>query len=98
MIEILFLAFNIQVPLWASLLVLSSINLAILIPASNANIGTYEYAVVLALSLFGVHKELALSFALALHFLEIILVLLGGIIYYLSFSKLLELKHEKYNK
>lgn len=96
MIELLFLAFRMDLPLWASLLVLSSINLAILIPASNANLGTYEYAVVLALSIFGVQKELALSFAIVLHFLEIIFVLVLGFVYYINFKKYLKgKKHDE---
>ncbi|MFH1223647.1 MAG: flippase-like domain-containing protein [Pseudomonadota bacterium] len=84
MIYILLNAFNITVPVWASVVVLVGINLAMLIPATSASFGTYEYSIILVLGIFAVTKDVAVAFAVTLHFLEIILVLSAGIFSYIK--------------
>ena len=54
-------------PPTAALLVLCTTALGMVIPSSPGYIGVYEYIVVLALSLFGVEREMALSYGLVLH-------------------------------
>jgi len=59
--------FGLPVPASAALLVLCTTALGMVVPSSPGYIGVYEYLVVLALSLFGVDKEAAFSYALVLH-------------------------------
>jgi glycosyltransferase 2 family protein len=87
MINLLFMAFNLVLPVWVSIFIIVSINLAMLIPATNASFGPYEYAIILVLSMYSVSKDVALSFALTFHFLEVILVLAGGLFYYLRIKR-----------
>jgi len=82
MIYLLLHAFNIMLPPWVPVFLIVGINLAILIPATSGSFGTYEFSIVLMLTLFGVSKELAVSFGLALHFLEIVPVMIVGTICY----------------
>ncbi len=87
MIYILLNAFNIHLPFWATIVIIVGINLAMLIPATSASFGTYEYAIILVLGMFSISKELAVAFAIMLHFLEIIFVLILGFIFYLRMKK-----------
>ena len=87
MIYILLHAFNITIPFWGTIVIIVGINLAMLIPATSASFGTYEYAIILVLGMFSVSKEQAVAFAIMLHFLEIILVLTLGFIFYLRIKK-----------
>jgi len=86
-IYILLNSFSIMVPVWTPILILVGINIAMLIPASSASFGPYEYSIVLMLGVFSVAKEKAVAFAITLHFLEIILVLLIGFVFYLRLKK-----------
>jgi uncharacterized protein (TIRG00374 family) len=86
-IYILLGAFNINLPVWTPILILVGINIAMLIPASSASFGPYEYSIVLMLGIFAVPNEKAVAFAITLHFLEIILVLLIGFVSYLGLKK-----------
>jgi uncharacterized protein (TIRG00374 family) len=86
-IYLLLNAFGIDVPFWATILVTVGINLAMLIPATSGSFGPYEYAIILVLGIFAVPKEKAVAFAITLHFLEIILVLIIGFIFYLRIKK-----------
>jgi len=54
----------------AALLVLVATNLALVLPASPAGLGTFEAAAVLALTAYGIEREQALSYALVLHALN----------------------------
>lgn len=87
MICLLFTAFNLSLPVWVSAFIIVGINLAMLIPATNASFGPYEYAIILILTMFSVSKETALSFAVTLHFLEILLVLIVGFLFYLKIKE-----------
>jgi len=87
MIYVLLNSFNIIVPFWATIVIIVGINLAMLIPATSASFGTYEYAIILVLGMFAISKEKALAFAIMLHFLEIIFVLIIGFIFYLRIKK-----------
>ncbi|MEI6092462.1 MAG: lysylphosphatidylglycerol synthase transmembrane domain-containing protein [bacterium] len=87
MIYILLFAFGIIIPFWATIVIVVGINLAMLIPATSASFGTYEYAIILVLGIFSVSKEHAVAFAIMLHFLEIISVLIVGFIFYIRIKK-----------
>jgi len=61
------LAFHIDVPLSARLLILAVVNLGALIPSSPGYVGPYHYLCWVCLSVYGVEKSLAFSFSLILH-------------------------------
>jgi len=87
MIYILLNSFKLNVPFWSSIVILVAINLAMLIPATSGSFGPYEYAIVIVLTMFAVTKEQALAFAVMLHFLEIIVVLGIGFVFYLRIKE-----------
>ena len=84
MIYVLLISFGINAPFWAPILLIVGINLAILIPATSGSFGPYEFSIILVLGLFSVPKETAIAFAITLHFLEIVLVLLAGLVCYVG--------------
>jgi uncharacterized membrane protein YbhN (UPF0104 family) len=61
------LAFDIQVPFSARLLILAVVNLGALIPSSPGYIGPYHYLCWVCLSVYAVDKSVAFSFAVVLH-------------------------------
>jgi uncharacterized protein (TIRG00374 family) len=74
------LALRIQVtPLAASLFVLAVIHLGLVVPSSPARIGVFQYICVLALSVFGVERSLALAYGFVLHFIVVLPIIFAGI-------------------
>lgn len=63
--------------------VVFSLNLALLIPAAPASLGTFEYAIVFSCKLFSIPKSAALSLALTIHFMRFISINLVAIIFML---------------
>ena len=61
------LAFHIDVPLSARLLILAVVNLGALIPSSPGYVGPYHYLCWVCLSVYGVEKSLAFSFSVVMH-------------------------------
>jgi hypothetical protein len=61
------LAFHIDVPFSARLLILAVVNLGALIPSSPGYVGPYHYLCWVCLSVYGVEKSLAFSFSMVLH-------------------------------
>ena len=61
-----------------ALFVLVAVNLSVVIPAAAGHIGTFEYAIWLALQFFAVPKALALGFAVVYHLLQWVPVTLAG--------------------
>jgi len=52
----------------------------LMIPLSVSCIGTWEYFSILALSIFGIERKIALSYALVYHFISwVVVVTLGTI-------------------
>jgi len=88
---LMLLAFRLWLPLWAGLAVLLAIQLGNLPPSAPGKIGIFEYAVLLALGLFSVPREIALSYAIMLHAVVFLpKIILGG--YYLARLKPEKLK------
>jgi len=85
-IYILLLSFGFTLPAIASFVLMIILIVGIAIPAGPGYIGNWHYSCVLALSLFGLAKADALSFAVVYHFLSMILVLILGIAF-LPFNK-----------
>jgi uncharacterized protein (TIRG00374 family) len=63
----MFFAFDLRLPFLAALAVLMMIKVGYLPPSAPGKVGVYEYSVIIALGLFGVGKEITLSYALAMH-------------------------------
>lgn len=64
---VLIIAFDPALPLTAAVLVLCITGLSMTIPASPSSIGTFHWAVILALSVFGVEYDLAFTIAVVIH-------------------------------
>jgi glycosyltransferase 2 family protein len=60
-------AFGFDLPYTVALLVVGTVNLAGLIPASPGQIGVYEFFVGLVLSLFAIEESQALAYAIVVH-------------------------------
>ncbi len=72
-------ALHIDVPWVAPFVILLTLNLAIVIPSTPGNLGTFEAGAVAGLLVFGVSQELALAFALIHHVTQVVPVLLAGL-------------------
>jgi uncharacterized protein (TIRG00374 family) len=84
---VLFYAFGMHLSIFNAFAILAIIALGVMIPAAPGFIGTYHYACVLGLTTFGIAKSEALSYAVALHFLQMAPVILTGLLL-LPFQKL----------
>jgi uncharacterized protein (TIRG00374 family) len=73
---------NESLPIGASFVILVIVNISIMIPAAPGYVGTFHLACQQALTLFGVSKSAALSFALILHITTFIPMTLVGFIYF----------------
>ncbi len=84
---VLFYAFGMNLSIFNAFAILAIIALGVMIPAAPGFIGTYHYACVLGLTSFGIAKSEALSYAVALHFLQMSPAILIGLLL-LPFQKL----------
>lgn len=85
-IYILLQAFDFDLPIIASFILMIIIIIGIAIPTAPGFIGNWHYSCVLALGIFGLAKADALSFAVVHHFLSMAIVLVFGI-GFLPFNK-----------
>lgn len=72
------LAFDLDVPLSAGVLVLGAVGLSLLLPAAPGGLGVFEAATVLALAAYDVPRAEALSYAFALHAINLFPFLVAG--------------------
>ncbi len=75
-------AFQIHVGFFGTFFVLIAVNLAIALPSAPSNIGTFEFATVLAYTWLQVDKASALGIGFYFHFLQVIPITLVGLFYY----------------
>ena len=80
-VYIVMMAFRIPAPFIAAVLQVCVTALGMTVPSSPGYIGVYHYLSVLALSLFAVDRDLALSFALVLHFLSFAPLTMLGLVF-----------------
>lgn len=80
----LILAFKIEVPAWAAVVIIVVNSLLLMFPLTPGNIGSFQWAVILAFKLFGVPKSEAVPFSLVMQFMDIAPVFLVGIIFLFS--------------
>jgi uncharacterized membrane protein YbhN (UPF0104 family) len=71
-------AVGLHLPLGTPLLVLLTLNLAIAVPSTPAQVGAFELGAVVALRLLGVPDERALAFALLYHAVQLVPMSLAG--------------------
>jgi glycosyltransferase 2 family protein len=74
------LAFDLDVPLSAGLLVLAAVGLSLIVPVAPGALGVFEAATVVALGAYGASREDALSYAFALHAINLFPYLLVGLL------------------
>jgi uncharacterized protein (TIRG00374 family) len=85
MIWVMFQAFSLDLPFIATPITLIVLNLGIAAVSTPANMGGFELAVVGALKLFSVGIEAALIYALALHVVEVVpIVIVGAVVLWLE--------------
>ncbi|MCX7635944.1 MAG: flippase-like domain-containing protein, partial [Syntrophales bacterium] len=77
----MFQAFGFNLPFTAPFVLLVILMIGIAIPAGPGFVGNWHYFCILGLSLYGVPKTAAFSFAVLYHFLSIGIVLLLGFIF-----------------
>lgn len=83
----MFYAFGITLSVYNAFAILAIIALGIMVPAAPGFIGTFHYACMLGLTAFGVAKSEALSYAVALHFMQMAPAIVLGLVF-LPFQKL----------
>jgi hypothetical protein len=81
-IHILLVALDINIPLRASLLVLIALQAGVSLPSAPAKIGVFEFACVLALSIFGITQANSLSYGILLHAILFLPIIMLGLIFY----------------
>jgi uncharacterized protein (TIRG00374 family) len=84
---VLFRSMDLQLGLLAGITVLVLTCIGIALPAAPGFIGNYHYACVVALGLFGVGKDIALAYAILLHFLTLAVLVIMGV-FFINVSKL----------
>lgn len=78
-IYLLFLAFGFPLSLTAAFVVMVILLVGIALPAAPGFVGNWHYSCVLGLTILGIPKPEALTFALVYHFLSIAVLLLMGV-------------------
>ena len=77
----LFKAFNLKLSFLAGLFLLLAIQVGNIPPSVPGKIGIFEYAVILALSLFNISKSQALSYGIMLHLVAYVPKILLGLVF-----------------
>lgn len=77
----LFKAFGLEIPFWGALLILFAIQVGNIPPSVPGKLGVFEYAVILALSIFGISKDVALGYGIMLHLVAYLPKIVLGQIY-----------------
>lgn len=79
-------AFHLELPPIAAVVVMLILLVGIVIPTAPGFIGNWHFACVVGLSLFGVAKADALSFAIVYHFVSMVVILVLGLVYLPSYT------------
>jgi len=78
---LIFAAINIELSIWAALILQTIIGIGVILPAAPGFFGNFEYFSVLALAFFGITHEVALAYALLAHAAEFIPVCAVGLFF-----------------
>ncbi len=84
----LFKAFHLRLSFWVGLVVLLAIQVGNIPPSVPGKIGIFEYAVILALSVFAISKSQALSYGIMLHVVAYLPKILLGFIFIATMKEL----------
>ena len=84
----LFKAFHLRLSFWVGLVVLLAIQVGNIPPSVPGKIGVFEYAVILALSVFAISKSQALSYGIMLHMVAYLPKILLGFIFIATMKEL----------
>jgi len=84
----LFKAFHLRLSFWVGLVVLLAIQVGNIPPSVPGKIGVFEYAVILALSVFAISKSQALSYGIMLHVVAYLPKILLGFIFIATMKEL----------
>jgi glycosyltransferase 2 family protein len=76
---LVFLSLRIVLPAWASLLLLVVLQIGTAVPSSPGSIGVFQYLVVLALSVFGLDKNISFGYSMVLYLVIFVPIALLGI-------------------
>ncbi len=94
-IYFLFKAFGLKLPLISAVVIMVINTVALMVPITPGNAGTFELVVVAPLLVFGVSKTDAVLFALALHIVDLLpAFILGSIFIYTERQSLKEIRAE----
>jgi uncharacterized protein (TIRG00374 family) len=80
-IYLMFLAFHLTLPFIAAFVLMVILMIGIAIPAGPGFVGNWHFFCILGLTLYGIPKTEALSFAIIYHFLSIGIVILLGLFF-----------------
>ncbi len=80
-VDMVLRAFNIHLPMMASVFILILLVFAVMVPASPGFIGTYHYACYKGLSVFGIAENTSVSIALVIHGTAFFPVIVAGFYY-----------------
>lgn len=95
LIYFLFTSFGFNLPIIAAIVVMVLNTLALMIPITPGNVGTFELVVVAALLAYGIPKSDAVLFAMALHILDLIPIFIMGLFFLRSEKVNLKEIHEQ---
>lgn len=76
---LVFLALELTMPIWASLLLLVVLQVGTAVPSSPGRIGVFQYLVILTLSIFAVDKNVALGYSVVLYLVIYVPIALLGV-------------------
>ena len=76
---LVFLALELALPVWASLLLLVVLQVGTAVPSSPGRIGIFQYLVILTLSIFAVDKNVALGYSVLLYLVIYVPITLIGV-------------------
>ena len=75
-------AFDLDLPIYAALVITIIVCLGIVIPSGPGFVGTFQYFCILSLRLFDIPKDLGLGFSIVLHAIQITVITLLGLFYF----------------
>lgn len=82
MLRLVELAYGIHLPFYDTFFVLVAINLAIVLPSAPGNIGTFQFAAILAYNFVGIDKATGLGIGIFFHLSQIVPTTLVGLFYF----------------
>jgi len=89
---LLFESLNLNLSLWAALVLQVVIGIGVMLPAGPGYIGNFEYATVVGLALFGIEREAAFAYLLLAHTFQFVPLVAGGLLFALRGGLLFQMR------